>query len=117
MNELTQDWMTETVRLPGMLGCALAKPDGDGYCQSMDESACPPEKLAEILNQLEGARNPVTDNDHQPQWRTWVFAGGKIRSATRSDGWVLLTVVRADSVAAQKLDQIFADCMTLPPGG
>lgn len=116
MKAVFQQWISERALQPGMLGCAMAGPGGDGFCQCVDEAVCPPDKLAEILNLLEGLQARTAADGLEPRWRTWFFAGGKIRSVTRQDGWSLVAVVRADSPAAKNLDPLFAEFFTLSPG-
>jgi hypothetical protein len=116
MKAAATELMARRATLPGMLGQAVSQPGGDCLCQSADDPLCPPETLGKIFQLLAGAKLPPLGDGGIPGWQTWVFAEGKIRSITRPDGWSLVLVVRANTAAAQSLDQAACEFLALPPG-
>ena len=115
MNELLQQWLDARLMVPGMIACGVATRDSAGTCRSADANF-QPEVMAQILAQLQKAGHVPGVDAHSVRWHTWVFANGKIRCATRPDGWTFAAAVRANSDAAQILDPLTEEFLSLKEG-
>jgi hypothetical protein len=114
MKELLQSWLEARLSVPGMIVCGLASADGADACRSADENVSPDLmahlfSLVQNLGSLPGVEQPAV------RWHTWVFANGKVRTATRADGWTFAAAVRANSDAAQILDPLTEEFLALKP--
>jgi hypothetical protein len=122
MNELLNQWLDARVSVPGMLACGVASANmldsgvgpanADGFCRSTDPNFTVTQ-MAQVLQLLQ---NTPTAPETQPsdlRWRTWTFTNGKIRSAIRADGWLFAAVVIANSDAAQLLDPLTEEFLSL----
>jgi hypothetical protein len=112
MNETLQQWLAANVNAPGTLGGGVRLPDGSCICQSLDEQF-PPEKIEKILQQLAQAQSQLLEANFSPEWSTWVFEQGKIRSIARADGLLLAIAVRTETDAALNLDKISTEFLAL----
>lgn len=116
MNDLASKWIADRSALPGMIGCGVSEPGGNCLCQSANELICPSGKLEQIIHQIVGAKTRLAADGVSPLWQTWVFAHGKIRSATRPDGWIMVAVVNEEPAGAKTLDTLTTEFLALAPG-
>jgi hypothetical protein len=116
MKTLASQWLSGHAAAVGMLGCGVNEPGGVWLCQSADKTDCPPEMLKDILGQFEGVNNLLAASGNPSSSHTWIFARGKIRSVTRSDGWTLVIVARADAAGSRTLDVLASEFLALQPG-
>jgi len=112
MNELLQAWLDARLSVPGMIACGVAPADAAPACRTADEN-CPIELMDQIIRTLQASAPVPGVETHAVRWHTWVFANGKIRAATRPDGWTFAAAVRANSDAAQILDPLTEEFLTL----
>ena len=117
MNTLVSQWLTGRATLAGMLGGGVGEPGGGWFCQSVDKTNCPPEKLENIIRQIGTVNQLLAADGLSPHSHTWVFAQGKIRSVTRPDGWTLVVVTRADAAATRTLNVLASEFLALEPAG
>jgi hypothetical protein len=115
MNELLQQWLDARLLVPGMIACGVATRETAGACRSADANF-PPDIMAQILNLLQTAGAVPGVESPEVRWHTWVFTNGKIRCATRPDGWTFAAAVRANSDAAQILDPLTEEFLSLKEG-
>jgi hypothetical protein len=116
MNASFHHWLAQCVSMPGMVACGLRPPDEKPVCHSA-EPGCPPEVMERILDQFENMRAAGFTEDLAPRWATWTFDQGRIRFVERPDGWLLGVVVRPESGAAQSLDLLSLEFLSLPSNG
>jgi len=116
MKTLASQWLAGRAASAGMLGCGIGEPGDGWFCQCVDKVNCPPEKLENIIRQLEDINKLLVADSLSPQSHTWVFAQGKIRAVTRPDGWILVAVTRADATATRTLEVLSAEFLALQPG-
>ena len=116
MNASFHHWLAQCVSMPGMVACGLRPPDEKPVCHGA-EPGCPAEVMERILAQFENMRAAGFTDDLAPRWATWTFDQGRIRFVERPDGWLLGLVVRPESGAAQSLDLLSLEFLSLPPGG
>ena len=112
MDELLQQWLDARLSVPGMIACAVAGADAAPACRSADES-CSPDLMAQIIRTMQTAAPVPGVEAATVRWHTWVFANGKIRAASRPDGWTFAAAVRANSDAAQILDPLTEEFLAL----
>jgi hypothetical protein len=126
MNDLLNQWLDARLSVPGMLACGVASPNmldsgvgagsGDGSCRSTDANFSV-SQMSQVLRLLQSTPTAPDTQSSDLRWRTWVFANGKIRSAVRADGWRFAAVVLANSDAAQILDPLTEEFLTLKAAG
>ena len=112
MNEYFTQWLDARLSVPGMLACGVGPANGDAVCRSTDP-AFSAEKMAEILPLLPRTATAPETEAAALKWRTWVFANGKIRIATRPDGLSFAAVVLANSDADQILDPLTEEFLSV----
>ena len=112
MDELLQQWLDARLSVPGMIACAVAGADAAPACRTADES-CPLDLMAQIIRTMQTAAPVPGVETAAVRWHTWVFANGKIRAASRPDGWTFAAAVRANSDAAQILDPLTEEFLAL----
>jgi hypothetical protein len=115
MNELLQQWLDARLMVPGMIACGVAPTGGGGFCRNADTNISP-ELMGQVLNLLQNTRTVPGVEAPAVRWHTWVFANGKIRCATRPDGWTFTAAVRANSDAAQILDPLTEEFLAIKEG-
>lgn len=122
MTETLNQWLESRFSVPGMLACGIASANmlqsgvgpanAGAFCRSTDANFSS-DQLAQILRLLQDTPAAPDTDGSLLKWRTWVFSNGKIRSAIRSDGWVFAAVVLANSDAAQILDPLTEEFLSL----
>jgi hypothetical protein len=122
MNEILNQWLDARYSVPGMLACGIAPANmlqsgvgpanADGFCRSTDANFSI-SQMAQIVRLLQDTPAPPDTDVSALRWRTWVFSNGKIRSAIRPDGWLFAAVVLANSDAAQILDPLTEEFLSL----
>jgi len=112
MNELLQSWLDARLSVPGMIACGVASTDSPPACRTADAN-CPIELMEQIIRTLQASVPVPGVETHTVRWHTWVFTNGKIRAASRPDGWTFAAAVRANSDAAQILDPLTEEFLTL----
>lgn len=115
MNELLNQWLDARLSVPGMVACGVAL-SGTSFCRSTDANFTV-EQMAQIIGVLQATATAPGIEAAALRWHDWVFANGKIRFAVRADGWVFGAAVRANSDAAQILDPLTEEFLTLKPAG
>lgn len=112
MKEILNHWLDARLSVPGMVACGLAAPDAGEICQSND-AIFTADQMAQIIRLLQ--MTPAAPEVKTPalKWQTWVFDNGKIRSAIRPDGWLFAVAVRENSDAAQILDPLTEEFLSL----
>ena len=115
MKELLQQWLDARLMVPGMIACGVATREAVGTCRSADTNFHP-DVMAQILGMLQKAGAVPGAEAGAVRWHTWVFANGKIRCATRPDGWTFAAAVRANSDAAQILDPLTEEFLAIKEG-
>ena len=116
MNGSFHLWLAKCVSMPGMVACGLRPPNEKPVCHGA-EAGCPAEAMEKILDQFENMRAAGFTDDLAPRWATWAFDQGRIRFVERPDGWLLAVVVRPESGAAQSLDLLSLEFLSLPSDG
>ncbi|HUA65844.1 MAG TPA: hypothetical protein VME24_08360 [Alphaproteobacteria bacterium] len=126
MNELLNQWLDARLSVPGMLACGVTSPNmlesgigaanDDGFCRSTDTNF-PVSQMSNVLRLLQTAPTAPDTQSSELKWRTWIFSNCKIRSAVRADGWHFAAVVLANSDAAQILDPLTEEFLTLKAAG
>ncbi|HTR40990.1 MAG TPA: hypothetical protein VMH87_05190 [Pseudomonadales bacterium] len=115
MNELLQQWLDARLLVPGMIACGVATHETTGACRSADANF-PPDIMTQILKLLQTAGAVPGADASTVRWHTWIYTNGKIRCATRPDGWTFAAAVRANSDAAQILDPLTEEFLALKEG-
>jgi hypothetical protein len=115
MNELLQQWLDARLLVPGMIACGVATREAVGARRSADANFHP-DIMAQVFALLQNAGAVPGAEPPEVRWHTWVFANGKIRCATRPDGWTFAAAVRANSDAAQILDPLTEEFLSLKEG-
>lgn len=126
MNELFNQWLDARFSVPGMVACGVAPVNmlasgvgsagADSICRSTDANYTI-DKMAQVLRLLQATPTAPDTELSALKWRTWVFANGRIRSAVRPDGWLFAATVIANSDAAQILDPLTEEFLSLRPVG
>jgi len=112
MNELFQQWLESRLSVPGIIACGVVEGDAGGVCRSTDTNF-PPERMGEIIRMLQDTAPAPGIQPADVRWHTWIFTNGKIRFATRSDGWAFAAAVRANSDASLVLDPLTEEFLAL----
>jgi hypothetical protein len=122
MNDLFNQWLDARLSVPGMLACGVTPvnmlfsgvgpADADSICRSTDANFTT-DQMAQVLRLLQATPVPPETAPSAVKWRTWVFTNGKIRSAIRPDGWLFAAAVVANSDAAQILDPLTEEFLSL----
>jgi hypothetical protein len=112
MNETLQAWIDACVGTPGSLGGGIRLPDGSMVSRSADENF-PSERIERVLAQLAEFQPQLVAAISGLRASTWLFEQGRIRCVVRPDGCLLAIVVRSESEAAGRLDQITDAFLTL----
>ena len=94
----------------------MRRPDGKFICHCVELSV-PAAKLEQILGLFETLHATVSSGEVAPLWSTWSFEQGHIRFAARPDGWLLGLLVRPDSEAFERLDQLSEEFLSLQLDG
>lgn len=115
MDELLQQWLDARLMVPGMIACGVAAREGTGTCRSADANF-QPNDMAQILATLQKAGAVPGVEAPAVRWHTWNFANGKIRCATRPDGWTFAAAVRSNSDASQILDPLTEEFLAIKEG-
>jgi hypothetical protein len=126
MNEILIQWLDARLSVPGMLACGVASANmvdsgvgsanANGFCRSNDANFNA-NQMAQVLQLLQDTPTAPDTDVSALKWRTWVFTNGKIRSAIRPDGWLFAAVVLANSDAAQILDPLTEEFLSLKAAG
>lgn len=98
------EWLDQHASTPGLLACGVQQ-TGQSLCRSADES-CPAEVVETLLSRVHRIKSSLLGDCAVPCWNTWVFDQGQIRFVLRTDGWVCVLIVSADSEAAAKLAEL-----------
>lgn len=122
MNDILNQWLDARLSVPGMLACGVASANmldsgvgtdnANGFCRSNDANFTV-SQMAQILRLLQDTATAPDTDIAALKWRTWTFTNGKIRSVIRPDGWLFAAVVLANSDAAQILDPLTEEFLTL----
>jgi hypothetical protein len=122
MNNLLNQWLDARLSVPGLLAFGVAPAnmlasgvgpaDSNGFCRSTDSNFSV-SQMAQVLQLLQDTPTAPDTEASALKWRTWIFANGKIRSAVRPDGWLFAAVVLANSEAAQILDPLTEEFLSL----
>jgi hypothetical protein len=104
MNNPFNQWLNQHASTPGLLACGVHK-TGKPFCHSADES-CPSEMVEKLLGRFNLIKSSLFSDCAVPYWNTWVFDQGRIRFVLRTDGWLCVLIVSADSEAGPKLTEL-----------
>jgi hypothetical protein len=108
-----KEWLPQRAAAAGVLASGLRRPNGRLGCQCSDAS-CPPAVMENLMRQLDSSRTLHSGEKLPPRWVTYCFDHGLIRFVVRADGWQFAAVVRPETDAAQQLDELSAEFLTLP---
>jgi hypothetical protein len=115
MKDPVKEWLPVRVNQAGVLASGLRRPNGKLHSQCADAS-CPPAAMDNLLRQLDGSRTLFAGQNPAPKWVTYHYEHGSIRFVTRSDGWYFAVVVRPETDAAQQLDSLSVEFLSLKLG-
>jgi hypothetical protein len=104
MKDSFKQWLDQNASTPGLLACGVRK-SGKSICHSADES-CPSDRVETLLGRFDLIQSSLLRDCAAPCWNTWVFDQGQIRFVLRTDGWLCVLIVSADSEAAPKLTEL-----------
>ncbi|HUA69344.1 MAG TPA: hypothetical protein VMA13_12415 [Candidatus Saccharimonadales bacterium] len=112
MNDTLQEWLATGAIATGMMGCGMRLPDSTCLSYSFNEM-CPREHLDQILHQFAGAMTLLTGHGLAPNRLVWTFDQGQIFMITRPDGALLILVIQPNTDAAENVDQLAEEFLSL----
>ena len=115
MKDPVKEWLPQRVTAVGILASGLRRPNGKFASQCADAN-CPPNAMENLLRQLDASRTLFAAENPPPKWITFSFEHGQIRFVERPDGWMFAAVVRPETDAAQQLDALSAEFLSLKLG-
>jgi len=106
-------WFARLPAVPGMLACAVCRPDG--RCAGHGgEKNYPAEKIEKLLSQFATLHEPLAAAEFSPRWTTWAFEYGHLRFVPRPDKWLLMLLVSPETEAMRELDPLSEDFLASP---
>jgi hypothetical protein len=112
MKEKLNQWFASCALAPGILGCGVRLPDDTCVSQSFNEN-CPRERLDQALQSLGDSLPSFSAHSLAPRWLTWTFEKGQMRVALRPDGLLLGLAIQPNTPAAENLDLLTEEFLTL----
>ena len=116
MNNSIEQWFASCAVVPGVLGCGLRQPDGTCVSQRFHDS-CSRERLDQALQNLGDSMSSFSAHGLAPRWLTWTFEQGQLRVVLRPDGVLLGLAIQPNSPAADNLDLLTEEFLSLNLAG
>jgi hypothetical protein len=112
MKEKLNQWFASCALASGILGCGVRLPDDTCVSQSFNDN-CTRENLDQILQSLGDSLPSFSAHGLAPRWLTWTFEKGQMRVALRPDGLLLGLAIQPNTPAAENLDLLTEEFLTL----
>ena len=112
MNDTLQEWLAAGAITPGLLGCSALLPDRTCLSYSFNETYTR-EQLNNMLHQLAETMALFASNGLASRRLTWMFEQGMVLLVARPDGLLLGLATQFNTEAAQNVEQLAKDFLTL----